>query len=106
MKTLAVLSIWLALPLAAETPSTQTPPTPDEHDAYVLMVIQDLAAQNVALNSLRYHKASFEDLDAAAQAHAERMKALQELAKEHNACEGADYNIAKKDWVCPEKGKN
>lgn len=101
MKTLALLSIMLALPLAAEGP--QTPLTPEEHDAYVLMVIQDLAMQNVLLDNLRTHKAGNDDLDNRDRAHAERVSALQGLLKKHNACSGGDWNIAKKEWACPAK---
>lgn len=101
MKTLALLSIWLALPLAAEGP--QTPLTPDEHDSYVLMVIQDLVFQNALLENLRTHKAGNEDVENRDRAHAERMNALKQLLAKHGACEGGDWSIAKKEWACPTK---
>jgi hypothetical protein len=81
----------------------QTSLTPEEHDAYVLMVIQDLVSQNVLLENLRTHKAGNDDLENRERAHAERAKAIQELIKKHNACQGGDWNIAKKEWACPAK---
>ena len=121
MKTLAMLSIALALPLAAQNakvesphgpgpdcarisggcPGEQTPPTPEEHDAYVLVVLQDLVFQNALLENLRTHKAGNEDVENRDRAHAERLNALKKLITDHHACEGGDWNIAKKEWNCP-----
>lgn len=105
MKTLALLSIWLALPLAAQDAQQQTPLTSDEHDSYVLMVIQDLVFQNALYENLRAHKAGNDDLDNRDRAHTERLNALKQLITAHHACEGGDWNIAKKDWACPQKAK-
>jgi hypothetical protein len=128
MKTLALFSIALALPLAAQylkdvdghpycansdssvsrdacpsskVPPIQTPLTPEEHDAYVLAVIQDLVFQNALLENLRTHKAGNEDVENRDRAHTERLNALKKIATDHHACEGGDWNIAKKEWNCP-----
>lgn len=83
MKTLALLSIWLALPLAAEGPGV-TPLTQEEHEKITLYYIQ-LQNAEIALYQAR-------------EAYETGVK---ELAREHGACTGAQWMIAKKEWSCP-----
>lgn len=115
MKTLALIAL-LALPLAAQTTEFKAADdpvttisgdpkdlTPNEQIAYMLIVIQDLSATNNYLNRLLTRALGVTDVQARDQAHAERLAALKDLAKKHNACEGGDWDIAKKEWACPAK---
>ena len=125
MKTLALLSIWLALPLAAQNakieqpedkaksdfcehvsggcPEKATPPTPDEVIEMELAVIKEQAARINWLQKLMANQAGMGDSQQADQAMAERVKLVDSIAKKHGACDGAQLNFASKQWVCQQK---
>lgn len=109
MKTLALLSIYLALPLAAQSVDAkpdkppapqQTALTPDEHDQLALVFMQAQAARINLLQLLAQKQAGNDDLvesDKAAQAYS---TALTALAKKHGA-DNCNWNFAGKQWACP-----
>ncbi len=122
MKTLLLLSM-LAFTLAAQNtkievphptpedcernriscPEVQSQPTPDELNDIFLAVIKEQAARINWLQKLIAGQAGIGDSQQADQAFAERAKLVDNIAKKHGACEGAQVNFSTKQWVCPQK---
>lgn len=110
MKTLAILSIWLALPLAAQNVDAKASPefkqsslTSDEYGELALALLQFQSARITLLQNLAAKQAGSDDITLAEQMGQAFTKAQVELAKKHGACDGAQWNFASKVWVCPQK---
>lgn len=128
MKKLALLSVFLALPLAAQTSiqvpkeseldpavcehiegckeaaqkQKQTALSADEHDQLALLLMQAQSARIVLLEKLASSQAGNAEIlesDKAAQAYSAK---LTEFAKKHSA-ESCNWNFPQKQWVCPPK---
>ncbi len=129
MKTLAVLAIWLALPLAAQDmkiptakefceaapanhintkddPACAKPSsslTTEEYNDLALALLQFQSARITLLQNLAVKQAGSDDITLADKAGQAFSAHQAELAKKHGACEGAQWNFASKVWVCPSK---
>lgn len=106
MRTLALLSIWLALPLLAEEPKPDpTLPTHEESDALMMALV---LAQGAEINLLKHFAAKQAGFDDAARADAmaeayEKLRA--QLAVKYHACDGGQLNFQSKTWMCPPAAK-
>lgn len=113
MRTLALLSIWLALPLLAQDQkpvassgtleSKQTPLSTDESGQLALLLMQAQAARISMLEKLMAKQAGGDDLAAADSASQAYTKQLQVYIKDHAACQGGQWNFAERNWACPSK---
>jgi hypothetical protein len=128
MKLFALLSIWLALPLAAQVlkpggiepinvpncqgtdtveqcqaRTKQTPLNADESAQLALLLMQAQAARITMLEKLMAKQAGGDDLAAADQASQAYTKQLQAYVKDHSACQGGQWNFAERNWACPSK---
>lgn len=109
MKTLALLSIMLALPLAAEDSKTERGiPTPEEQSQLALRFIEAQSAeitrlQNlvVALSINPKNQGSDSDKQAVDKASKELRDAVAPLQSKYHA-EKCDWVFANKAWSCPE----
>jgi len=126
MKTLALLSIMLALPLAAQSvdakpevpkgfacsePSgkitTDCPElkltmlTPEEQVNFALAIMKAQGARINMLEKLIESKAGADDAVQIDKANQEQESMRQSLIKRHGACEGGQWNFTTKAWVCP-----
>lgn len=111
MKMLALLSIFLALPLAAQdqkpdvsaavTASKQTVLTVEEHERLSLALMQAQAARIELLEALSANKAGNDQVSRSEEASKAYLALLQNLIKAHSACSEGQWNFSSKQWMCP-----
>ncbi len=120
MKTLALLSITLALPIFAQNqvvtlkPGTPVVTAPDPQPSAKTLSPEDagdlalatMKAQGARINWLEKliaKQAGADDAMAADQSAQERDTLRQSLVKKYGSCDGGQWNFAAKQWVCPPK---
>lgn len=119
MRYLALIAVYLALPLAAQTPTTPTTkPAPVEssgtkeiHDNTLTpeeqfsLLLAYYDAQETMLNrdaKLQAHQAGYEDNERVDQATLRANTLLAELKKKYAVKDSCGWHFAGKRWVCQE----